>query len=117
MVRDPQDAREKVRMNIEGGADFIGVADGDGVPEIFDAIVDEAHKAGKAAILRCVGPGTRGQRCIETGADVMIHTGEIGVDMNKDYDKWKAYIALPPDAYCEMDPGQGSGDGCVHRQS
>ncbi len=106
VVRDPQDAREKVRMNIEGGADFIGVADGDGVPEIFDAIVDEAHKAGKAAILRCVGPGTRGQRCIETGTDVMIHTGEIGVDMNKDYDKWKNYIALPPDAYCEMDPAK-----------
>jgi imidazolonepropionase-like amidohydrolase len=106
VVHDPLDAREKVRMNIEGGADFIGVADGDGVPQIFDAIVDEAHKAGKAAILRCVGPGTRGQRCIETGADVMIHTGEIGVDMNKDYDKWKGYIALPPDAYCEMDPAK-----------
>lgn len=106
LVRDPQDAREKVRLNIEGGADFIGVADGDGVPEIFDAIVDEAHKAGKAAILRCVGPGTRGQRCIETGADVMIHTGEIGVDMNKDNVKYKDYIALPPDAYCEMDPAK-----------
>ena len=106
IVRDPEDARAKVRMNIEGGADFIGVADGDGAPEIFDAIVDEAHKAGRAAILRCVGPGTRGQRCIETGTDVMIHTGEIGVDMNKDYDKWKSYIALPPDAYCEMDPAK-----------
>ena len=108
IVKDPQDARDKVRMNIEGGADFIGVADGDGAPEIFDAIVDEAHKAGKAAILRCVGPVTRGKRCIETGADVMIHTGEIGVDMNKDSAKWKDYIALPPDAYCEMDPAKES---------
>ena len=106
IVKNPQDAREKVRMNIEGGADFIGVADGDGEPEIFDAIVDEAHKAGKAAILRCVGPGTRGKRCIETGTDVMIHTGEIGVDMNKDYEKYKDYVALPPDAYCEMDPAK-----------
>ena len=106
IAHDPDDARAKVRMNVEGGADFIGVADGDGVPAIFDAIVDEAHKAGKAAILRCVGPGTRGQRCIETGADVMIHTGEIGVDMNRDYDKWKDYVALPPDAYCEMDPAK-----------
>ncbi len=106
IVHDPEDARAKVRMNVEGGADFIGVADGDGVPEIFDAIVDEAHKAGKAAILRCVGPGTRGQRCIETGTDVMIHTGEIGVDMNKDSAKYKDYVALPPDAYCEMDPAK-----------
>ena len=108
VVKDPQDAREKVRMNIEGGADFIGVADGDGQPEVFDAIVDEAHKAGLAAILRCVGPITRGKRCIEAGADVMIHTGEIGVDMNKDYDKWKTYVALPPDAYCEMDPAKAA---------
>jgi imidazolonepropionase-like amidohydrolase len=106
IVKDPQDAREKVRLNIEGGADFIGVADGDGQPEVFDAIVDEAHKAGKAAILRCVGPITRGKRCIETGTDVMIHTGEIGVDMNKDYAKYKDYVALPPDAYCEMDPAK-----------
>jgi imidazolonepropionase-like amidohydrolase len=106
IVKDPQDAREKVRMNLEGGADFIGVADGDGQPEVFDAIVDEAHKAGKAAILRCVGPITRGHRCIETGTDVMIHTGEIGVDMNKDYAKYKDYVALPPDAYCEMDPAK-----------
>jgi imidazolonepropionase-like amidohydrolase len=106
IVKSPEDAREKVRMNIEGGADFIGVADGDGQPEIFDAIVDEAHKAGKAAILRCVGPVTRGKRCIEAGADVMIHTGEIGVDMNKDYEKYKDYVALPPDSYCEMDPAK-----------
>jgi imidazolonepropionase-like amidohydrolase len=106
IVKDPNDAREKVRMNIEGGADFIGVADGDGQPEIFDAIVDESHKAGVAAILRCVGPVTRGKRCIEAGADVMIHTGEIGVDMNKDYEKYKDYVALPPDAYCEMDPAK-----------
>ena len=106
IVKSPQDAREKVRMNIDGGADFIGVADGDGQPEIFDAIVDEAHKAGVAAILRCVGPVTRGKRCIEAGSDVIIHTGEIGVDMNKDYEKYKDYVALPPDAYCEMDPAK-----------
>jgi hypothetical protein len=106
IVKNPEDAREKVRMNIEGGADFIGTADGDGDPAIFDAIADEAHKAGKAVAMRCVGPLTRGKRCIEAGADVMIHTGEIGVDMNKDYEKYKDYIALPPDAYCEMDPAK-----------
>jgi hypothetical protein len=37
---------------------------------------------------------------------VMIHTGEIGVDMNKDSVKYKDYVALPPDAYCEMDPAK-----------
>jgi hypothetical protein len=104
ILKSPQDAREKVRLNLEGGADFIGTQDGDGDPAVFDAVADEAHKAGKAVVMRCVGPLFRGKRCIEAGADVMIHTGEIGVDMNKDFDRWKDYIALPPDAYCEMDP-------------
>jgi hypothetical protein len=34
----------------------------------------------------------------------MIHTGELGVQMNKNPDVWKDYVGLPPDAYCDMDP-------------
>src|SRR4029079_1889821 len=70
---------------------------------IFAAIADEAHKAGLAAIMRCVGPGTRGRECVLAGADVMIHTGEVGDQMAKDEAKWKDYIALSPDPYCDMD--------------
>ena len=36
----------------------------------------------------------------------MIHTGELGVQMNKDSEKWTDYVGLPPDAYCDMDPAK-----------
>ena len=53
--------------------------------------------------MRCVGPQTRGRECVLAGADVMVHTGEIGDQMAKDEAKWKDYVGLPPDAYCDMD--------------
>jgi hypothetical protein len=106
LVRDPADARKWVQTIIDGGADFIGTPDGDGDPAIFAAIADEAHKAGKGVVMRCVGPQTRGKECVLAGADIMIHTGEIGDQIAKDPEKWKAYIGLPPDPYCDMDPAK-----------
>lgn len=59
-----------------------------------------------AVQLRCMGPGTSGFACIEAGADVMLHTGNLGVDMNRDPEKWRPYIGLNPAAYCDMDPAK-----------
>ena len=106
IVRDVENARAQVRFNIESGADFIGTNDGDGDPAIFAAISDEAHKAGKDVVMRCVGPQTRGRECVLAGADVMVHTGEIGDQIAKDPAKWENYVGLPPDAYCDMDPAK-----------
>jgi hypothetical protein len=106
IVRDAENAREQVRYNIASGADFIGTNDGDGDPAIFAALADEAHKAGKAVVMRCVGPQTRGRECVLAGADVMVHTGEVGNQMAKDEAKWANYVALPPDPYCDMDPAK-----------
>ncbi len=99
-------ARALAKSNMGGGADFLGTNDGDGPPEVFAAYADEAHKAGKGVVMRCVGPQTRGKECVLAGADVMIHTGELGVQMNKDSEKWTDYVGLPPDAYCDMDPAK-----------
>jgi hypothetical protein len=106
IVRTPEEARALVRYNIESGADFIGTNDGNGPPELFAAIADEAHKAGKSVVMRCVGPQTRGKECVLAGADVMVHTGEIGDQISSDPEKWKSYVGLPPDAYCDMDPAK-----------
>lgn len=106
IVRTPEEARQVVRFNIAAGADFIGTNDGDGPPEVFAAVADEAHKAGLGVVMRCVGPQTRGKSCVLAGADVMIHTGEIGAEIAKDPEKWKNYIGLPPDPYCDMDPAK-----------
>ena len=90
IVRTPEEARALVRYNIESGADFIGTNDGNGPPELFSAIADEAHKAGKGVVMRCVGPQTRGKECVLAGADVMVHTGEIGDQISSDPEKWKS---------------------------
>ncbi len=106
IVRTPEEARALVRYNIESGADFIGTNDGNGPPELFAAIAEEAHKAGKGVVMRYVGPQTRGKECVLAGADVMVHTGEIGDQISSDPEKWKSYVGLPPDAYCDMDPAK-----------
>jgi len=106
VVRTVEEARAMVRYNIESGADFIGTNDGNGPPELFAAIADEAHKAGLGVVMRCVGPQTRGKECVLAGADVMVHTGEIGNQISSDPEKWKSYVGLPPDAYCDMDPAK-----------
>jgi imidazolonepropionase-like amidohydrolase len=103
IVRTVEEARALVRYNIESGADFIGTNDGNGPPELFAALADEAHKAGLGVVMRCVGPQTRGKECVLAGADVMIHTGEIGDQISADPETWKNYVGLPPDAYCDMD--------------
>ena len=105
-MKTPDDARARVRAAIAAGADIIGTGDGVMTPEVMAALTDEAHKAGKGVQARCVGPATRGVACSMAGADVMLHTGVIGVDVNKDPAKWKDYIGLPPEAYCDMDPAK-----------
>ena len=105
-LKTPDEARARAKAIIASGADVLGTDDGDAPPEVFAAYADEAHKAGKGVIMRCVGPATRGKSCVLAGADVMLHTGEIGVEMNRDPAKWKDYIGLPPDAYCDMDPAK-----------
>ena len=106
IVRNEEDARAWVRRIIAGGADFIGTPDGDGDPAIYAAVADEAHKAGKGVVMRCVGPQTRGRECVLAGADIMIHTGEIGNQIARDEAKWANYVGLPPDPYCDMDPAK-----------
>jgi hypothetical protein len=106
VLKTPDDARARARAILAMGADVLGTQDGDAPPEVFAAYADEAHKAGKGVMMRCVGPQTRAKSCVLAGADVMLHTGLAGVEMNRDPEKWKDYVGLPPDVYCDMDPAR-----------
>lgn len=106
VLKTPDEARARAKALLAMGADVIGAQDGDAPPEVFAAYADEAHKAGKAAMFRCVGPQTRAKSCVLAGADVMLHTGLVGDEMNRDEEKWKSYVGLPPDVYCDMDPAK-----------
>jgi hypothetical protein len=105
-MRTPEEARARARAMIAAGADYVGSGDGMQAPEVYAAFADEAHKAGKAALMRCLGPLTRAKTCVLAGADVMLHTGAIGNDLSKNSEKWKDYIGLPPYPYCDMDPAK-----------
>ena len=106
VLKTPDEARVRAKAILAMGADILGAQDGDAPPEVFAAYADEAHKAGKAAQFRCVGPQTRAKSCVLAGADVMLHTGLAGVEMNRNEEKWKGYVGLPPDVYCDMDPAK-----------
>ena len=105
IAHTPEESRRLSQQFLAAGADFLSAGDGDGAPEIFAPAVEEAHKAGKAAVMRVVGPGTAARECALLGCDVLIHTGEAGVQLTTDAtrDKWKNYIGLPPDPYADMD--------------
>ena len=93
-----------VRRSIEGGADFITFGNGDGPPEIWQAGIDEAERAGMAVVYRAMGPQTRAREvCNMVDGAVYIHTGNVGAQIARDEAKWATYTGLPPDAYSEMD--------------
>ncbi len=106
VLKTPEEARARAKAILAMGADVLGTQDGAAPPEVFAAYADEGHKAGKGVVMRCVGPQTRARSCVLAGADVMLHSGLVGVEMNKDPEKWKDYVGLPPDVYCDMDPAR-----------
>jgi hypothetical protein len=106
ILKSPDEARARAKAILALGADVLGTQDGDAPPEVFAAYADEGHRAGKGVVMRCVGQATRAKSCVLAGADVMLHTGLVGVEMNKDPVKWKDYVGLPPDVYCDMDPAR-----------
>jgi hypothetical protein len=46
---------------------------------------------------------TLGKECVLAGADVMIHTGEIGNQIAKHPETWKQWVGEPSEPYCDMD--------------
>jgi hypothetical protein len=106
VVRSPEEARALAVKFFDAGADFISSGEGAGTPALYAAMVDEAKKRGKASVMRGVGPLTAARELADMGTDVAIHAGNAGIEITTDetIEKWRNYIALPPDAYSDMDP-------------
>lgn len=103
IARTPEDTRRLSKLFLEAGADVLYPADGDGPPELFKPLVEEAHKAGKPAVMRTIGPGTGGVDAALMDSDVLVHAGNLGNSLARDPEKWKKYNQLPPDPYSDMD--------------
>lgn len=111
----PEETRQLTKDIIAAGADFITLGDGDGPPELWAPAVEEAHKAGLAIACRCMGPQTRGPEAAMLGVDVLIHSGNLGVALSRDPEKFKdmgntgrggAEPTGTDDAFADMDPAK-----------
>jgi hypothetical protein len=99
-----EEAVAHVRLMNETGVDFITFQNGDGPYEIHAAAVAEAQGLGMAIDFRAMGPTVRAREVCEMGEGIVyVHTGNVGAQIAVDEEKWKDYIALPPDAYADMD--------------
>lgn len=105
VVKTPEEARALAAKFFDAGADFISSGEGAGPPELYAAAVQEAKRRGKASVMRSVGPGTAAKELADMGADVAIHAGQVSMQITTDatVEKWKNYVALPPDGYSDMD--------------
>jgi len=103
-IYTPEEGVNHVRTMHEAGADIITFQNGDGPPELFEPAVVEAQRLGMGIDFRSMGPQTRGSQVCEMGDGIVyVHTGNVGTQMATDESKWATYIALPPDAYSDMD--------------
>jgi imidazolonepropionase-like amidohydrolase len=102
--RTGEDAVAHVRAMHEAGADIITFQNGDGPPDVFAPAVAEAQRLGLGIDFRAMGPQTRALQVCQMGSGIVyVHTGNVGAQIARDESKWATYIALPPDAYSEMD--------------
>ena len=103
-VYSAEDGVKHVRWVHDAGADIITFQNGDGPPEVFAAAVAEAQRLGMGIDFRSMGPQTRARQVCEMGDGIVyVHSGNVGTQMAADESKWARYIALPPDAYSDMD--------------
>src|SRR5688572_3397985 len=104
-VRTPEEARALQIKFFEAGADFASSGEGAGTPALYAAMVEEAKKRGKPSVMRAQGPITGAREMADMGAEVAIHAGNAGIQITTDEarERWRNYIALPPDPYSDMD--------------
>ena len=98
-----EEVRQAVSDYIAAGADFITFNDGNAPQEYYALGAEEAHRQGKNVAFRAVGPITRAYGAALIGADVLIHDGDVEVELARD--------GRQPggDAWAEMDPAKVPG--------
>ncbi len=104
VVRTGEENLNFTRAYFDNGADFVVWTDGDGAPNVFEAAIKDTVGKNRAAVFRSMGPQTRVREACGMGSGIVyIHTGNVGTQIAKDEAKWANYIALPPDAFSDMD--------------
>ena len=103
-------AREVVRRNVAAKSDLFNLRRGLS-PEVFQAAVEEAHKAGLPVVAQPIGPEVYGKEAALAGADILEHAAGISISVAKDPSQWKGWgedevHSLDPIPFVDMDDGK-----------
>jgi imidazolonepropionase-like amidohydrolase len=100
-------AREVVRRYLEAGADMIKVHRGP-PQEVYQAAVEEAHKAGRPVVAQPLGPTVYAREAVLAGVDVIEHAAGIGNQVARDPSRWQGWgemeeHSLDPSPFADVD--------------
>ena len=112
VANTPERGRELAKRFIAAGADMIKVHRGPPM-EVYQAAIEEAHKAGLPAVAQPLGPTVYAREAVMAGADILEHAAGVGYSIAKDPAKWKGWgdieeHSLDPSIYSDMDDAKAA---------
>lgn len=112
VINTAEQARQVSKRFIEAGADMIKVHRGPPM-EVYQAAIEEAHKAGLPAVVQPLGPTVYARQAILAGADIIEHAAGVGYDVAKDPAKWKGWgnieaHSVDPSDWSDMDDAKAA---------
>ena len=84
VLKTADEAREWTRRILALGADIVPFQNGRASDEVVRTAFDEAHKAGKATLIRSGGPEILPRKAADLGADILPHSAGVAIEVASD---------------------------------
>jgi imidazolonepropionase-like amidohydrolase len=84
VLNSADEAREWTKKILALGADIVPFQNGRAKDEVVKAAFEEAHKAGKAALIRSNGPEILTKKAADLGADIIPHSFGVAFEVASD---------------------------------
>jgi hypothetical protein len=105
VLRTADEAREWTRRILALGADIVSFQNGRASDDVVRTAFEEAHKAGKATIIRSGGPEILTRKAADLGADIIPHSLGVAIEVASD-----KMPPLPPIVRQEVRQGEVAGN-------
>lgn len=104
VLKTADEAREWTRKILALGADIVSFQNGRASDDVVRTAFDEAHKAGKATLIRAGGPEILTKKAADLGADIIPHSLGVAIEVASD-----KMPPLPALVRQEVRPGEVAG--------
>jgi len=84
VLKTADEAREWTRRILALGADIVPFQNGRASDEVVRTAFEEAHKAGKATLIRSGGPEILTRKAADLGADIIPHSMGVAIEVASD---------------------------------